>query len=96
MQTILPGSTITAASTGRLDHVEVEGKDGLAVAGWWVAVARIAMLEVWVSSDGAGLERAKEVEIDGRITALGAIPRGLFRVHPDLPLSPHSVVYPTV
>lgn len=78
MQTILPGSTITAAATGRLDHVEVEGKGGLAV-GWWLAVARIAMLEVWVSSNDAGLERAKEeIKIDGRITALGAIPRGLF------------------
>lgn len=94
MQTILPGSTITAAATGRLDHVEVEEKGGLAV-GWWLAVARIATLEVWVPSNDAGLERAREIKIDGRITALGAIPRGLFRVHPELPLFRFRVVYRT-
>lgn len=93
MRTILPGNTITAAATGRLDNV-VEGGNGGLRAGWWLAVARIAMLEIWVASRDDGLERAEETTIDdGSITALAAVPRGLFRIHTTLfCLCPHSAV----
>lgn len=77
MQTILEASGVTAAAAGRLS---VGAKDAESTRGW-LAIARIARLEVWVEA-GAGsdigqpLDLANQTKIDGRILALAAIPRG--------------------
>lgn len=77
METILEASAVTAAAAGRLS---VDPKDAESVCGW-LAVARIALLEIWVetgamSDTGQTLEVANQTKIDGRILALAAIPKG--------------------
>ena len=77
METILEASAVTAIAVGRLS---VGSKDAESICGW-LAIARIALLEVWVeagtrSDTGQTLDLANQTTIDGRILALAAIPRG--------------------
>lgn len=77
METTLAGSTVMAATSGQLllDTDDAES----AVA--WLAVAKIATLEIWVDGNSGSdackaLDMANETEIDGRSIALATIPRG--------------------
>lgn len=77
METILEANGVTAAAAGRLS---IGPRDAESTRGW-LALARVARLEVWVEA-GAGsdtdqtLDLANQTKIDGRILALAAIPRG--------------------
>lgn len=79
METTLEASTITAAAAGQLI---VGPKDAESICGW-LAIGRIALLEIWVEADagsetGQTMDLTSQSKIDRRILAMTAIPRGQF------------------